>query len=199
MSETLTEYGAGLGRRGGEFAFGLVCALNCVFSISPPSGTSWYPWLLVPLFGAATIHFMRRAFSPEARIAWGPGGVTDRTSILEGELIIPWENILGISPGGWDRAVHVQIRDMRELRRHAGLSRKAGILLRTWVGRRTIRLSPFLLGVNRRELHEGLEDAFASYERRKLGLEGNGPALPDVSEAERVARPRDRHIEDLNA
>lgn len=73
-----------LERRLGELGIGVLWALFCLMNFFPPSGQALAPWLVGPLSGLASLHFMRRAFDGRPRLVVDSEGVTDCTALVGG-------------------------------------------------------------------------------------------------------------------
>ena len=159
------------GRRLGEAGLALFFAFFGLIIGFPPSGTPLLPWVLVPILsGLTSLHFLLRVFDRRARLIIDAEGITDRTSIGGGELRIPWAEVLSVSTSGWQSTVELQVRDPSALRQGVGPSRRLWMWLGHVFGKRSVSITPTLLGMNKKKLHESLDDGLLRFERSELGL-----------------------------
>lgn len=170
---------ATLERRLGEAGVGALWALYAFLNVFPPSHERFAPWLVIPLCVLASLHFFARAFDGRPRLMMDDEGILDRTSIAGGQLQIPWQDILGVTASRWRGTVEVEVRDFEELCRHTGLRRRTALRLGALLGKRTVSITPTLLGLSREQLRERLDAGLLRFERSSLGLGPEAPRLPE--------------------
>lgn len=157
-------------RRLGKFGMALILALFALMSVVPPSGQALLPWLTAPLSGLAAFHFLRRAFDGRPRLTVDSEGITDRTSLGGGEIHVPWRDVLGVSVSRGLGTVELTVRDPVAVRTSACLARRLWMRLGHMLGKRTITITPTLLGVGKEALRDRLDANLLEFERRELGL-----------------------------
>jgi len=170
-------------RRVGELGLATFFAVFCLMSLFPPSGTALAPWLTVPLSALASLHFLGRSLDGRPRLIVDGTGITDRTSIGGGYLHIPWESVTGVSNSRWGGgSVELHVRNARELGRRAGIARRLWMRLGHLLGKRTVSVTPTLLGLRKGELKETLDEILLRLERTQLGLDQQPRSLPPYEE-----------------
>jgi hypothetical protein len=176
---------ATVGRRIGEAALAGMFGVWGVIWLSPPSHDFiGYRWFFVPFFGLMSLHFLVRAFDRRPRLTVDEDGVTDRTALLLGPLRLGWEDIADITTRQLADRVGIVVRDLDDMKKRLGTTRRVWIWLRRLMGQRTISITPTLLGMSTQELESGLRAGLYDFERRRL-LE----ARDELAETREAPRP----------
>lgn len=165
-----------LGRRLGEFAVAVSFTVFGLLSAFPPSGEYLLPWLVIPASVLGALHYFRRAFDRRPRLVVDAEGIIDRSYVAGGEIRIPWAEVLSVEPVRDSGAVELSVRDPAALRARAGLPRRAMMLFERLFGKRTVTISPMLLGMGPDQLRERLDAELLRFERRQMGLDGEADA-----------------------
>ncbi len=158
------------GRRVGEGIAAVLAALFALFNFFPPSGDAFAPLLIGPLSLLTCFHLLRRAFDRGPRLVVDAEGIVDRTSIVGGELRIPWEEIKDVATSASWGTVELEVRDPAALQSGAGFWRRTWMWLGRLRGKRTISVNPSLLGLSKGALRDRLAGALLHHERVQLGL-----------------------------
>jgi hypothetical protein len=160
---------ASIERRVVEVGFAVFWALMCLGELFPPSGEALAPWMLGPLLGLVSLHFLQRAFDRQPRLIVDSEGVTDRGGPFGTSLFIAWSEIVDVSlsPGS---PVGLVVRDVAEVQRRAGVIRRIWMKLDRAVGLRTVPIRLPVLSGGKPELKKQLEAGLLQFERRELGL-----------------------------
>jgi len=153
-----------------EFGAGLLWGLFGLMNFFPPSGHALAPWLVGPMSGLASLHFMWRAFDSRPRLIVDAEGVTDRTALVGGPLFVSWSDILDVSVSKRAGTVDLEVRDVAAVRRRAGILRRIWMTMGRAFGMGPVCISPTLLGVRKRDLKEWIEVGLFEFERRDLGM-----------------------------
>ena len=159
---------ATVGLRVREVALSGALGLLTVMSVFPPSHETTYTWFFVPFFASGSLHFLVRAFDRRARLTVDADGIVERTALIGGPLRIEWQEIVGVSSSHLSDTVELAVRDLAEIKKRAGPSRRFWMLLRRLVGKRTIPVSPALLGLDGEELEARLEMALYRFEHAQV-------------------------------
>ena len=169
-------------RRGLAFALGSIFLLYLLFLllIVPATDSFLLSWILPSAKALISLMFFRRAFDTRPSLVLSSRGIVDRTSIVGGELLIPWNEVRGIEISPILQVLEVTVRDLDRIRKNTGWIRRIWMLLGRPLGKNKISVNPMMFSLKVGELKDQMEAALFNHERVRLGFPSETSRLGDV-------------------
>ena len=161
---------ATFGRRLGELLVSLVWALYGYMTVFSPADERFLPFVTIPFSVLASLHFLARVVDGRPRLIIDVDGILDRTSVVGGDVHIHWDEVLSVSPSLWWGSVEVEVRNLEEIADRSDWRRR--LALRAWalVGKRSISITPVMLGIKKKPLCARIDAGLLVAERKAMGL-----------------------------
>ena len=129
---------------------------------------SWSGILMGLFSGLGGIHMLRRAMGAAPRLEWDDDALIDRTSILGGELRIPWRDIRDVTTRARDSGVQIEFEDRPSFTETMSPGRRIQFALNRLRGIRGLLINPSFLRIDHRRLGSALEQVMLESEAREL-------------------------------
>jgi len=139
-----------------------------VFADFPYS--SVFDFLIGPLLGYGSFHFLRAGLSSKPRFEMTADGIVDRTFMGGGDLHLAWREIRDLSWTPFGGQLEVLVADLRNTRERAGWPRRFWMLTAALRGKKTISIIPTSSGPNLAELGPIIQERLFEFERSQMGL-----------------------------
>ena len=153
----------------------LLLAWSMIFPLS--GGTTAFSLFLAGFFTLGGVHYLRRTVSGKPRLEWDEERLIDRTSMIGGDLEIPWSDVQEISVSKVNGGIHLHFIDHPSVDRGMGLGRRIQRVILRLRGIPGLEINPSFLSVDYRVLGATLERLLLDFELRRV------TALPDPSTA----------------
>ncbi|MGD2122993.1 MAG: hypothetical protein PVJ76_14665 [Gemmatimonadota bacterium] len=175
------------GKRWGELGAAAFFLFYFALTLLDPVGSGLLRWLLTGAMGFNGFFFLRRGLDPRPRLLVDAEGITDRTSFSGSTLFIPWTEVEAVQPTIGKKMLEVRVRDLDQTRRRAGWVRRVWLGIRRLWGKKTIPIFIGMLGVEKDQITDLIENGMVAQERKELGFSAAplelGPEDPEPESA----------------
>lgn len=162
-------------QRVASLGIGVAATVIGVLGLLPVYEGNLSTWLLAAFMGVLGVHGIRRAIDPRPRIEVTSDGITDRTALGGGDLLIRWEEIREVRLTPLGGKLELIVEDLAAVRKRAGWPRRLWMMLGAAKGKKAITITSDPLGPNMAIVRRQVERGLLAHERAELGL----PPSPD--------------------